>query len=72
MITCRTTIERKAVVYTVERADGIIWMQIVKFGRKAANRAGGAHFQMAAEEQERQASLAMGPDERVEEVTTRA
>lgn len=68
MITMRTIRYKNHVAYSVENAERTIWGRTVQFGHDVAHRAGGVAFQAAACEQERQARLAAGPDERVEEV----
>jgi len=67
MITMLTEVYRDHVHYSVQRADEVIWHRKEFFGRDAAHRAGGPAFAAACAEQERQARLAAGPDERVEE-----
>lgn len=67
MITLRTVIERDRVEYYVERADGLIWSRVERFGMDVAHKAGGYAFQAASVEQARQGALAIEDGERVEE-----
>jgi len=67
MITLVTEIRSDCVIYSVSRADEVLWTRTEFFAQRATHRAGGYAFVVAAREQERQAALSMGPDERVEE-----